>query len=118
MTQTTAAAEPMTTVNGFAVQVMGFIPVPKSNLSEQIRISTLLLDVQEGRKSPAELIPLLREPDFRANNLNRRFPVADVNKWTAAAPAENKQDDRQLDIETVAAKQKAKGNIPTIKAAS
>ena len=59
------ATEPATTVDGFAMQVLAFIPVPRKDLKKQVEISTLLIDINEGRKTVADLVPFMKNVEFR-----------------------------------------------------
>lgn len=86
-----AVAPSMTMVHGFAVQIMGFIPIPRDDLKKQVEISTLMLDVQEGRKTAADLTPHMRGVEYRAVHLGRRVSAEDAAAW--------RKDPKQLDIE-------------------
>jgi hypothetical protein len=56
----------------------GFIPIPKNDLRKQADVPLLLLDVQEGRKSPAEIIPFLKDLEIRQQHINKRFTPEQV----------------------------------------
>lgn len=96
---TPASSPAMTTVAGFAVQIIGFIPIPRDDLKKQVEISTLMLDIQDGRKTFEALAPHLKNVEYRAVHLNRRFTVDDVNRW--------KVDPNQADLEEEIAKKRA-----------
>lgn len=85
------ATEPATTVDGFAMQVLAFIPVPRKDLKKQVEISTLLIDINEGRKTVADLVPFMKNVEFRQQHVRKRFTVAEVNAW--ARPAADDNDD-------------------------
>jgi len=77
-----AAATPaMTQVQGFAVQIIGFIPIPKNDLRRQSEIPLLLLDINEGRKPLAALTPLLRGVEFRQQHVGKRVTVDEFKAW-------------------------------------
>lgn len=76
-----AAAAPMTMIHGFAIQVLAFIPIPKDDLRKQAEIPLLLLDINEGKKTLADLVPHLRGIEFRQQHTGRRVSVDEVNSW-------------------------------------
>lgn len=91
-------AIPMTTVDGYAIQIMGFVPIPKGDLRKQIEIPQLMLDITEGRKTVADIIPHMKGMETRQQYLRRRFEVAEVKAWSAppkpAAENEKAEGDR------------------------
>jgi len=83
MTKTTPAptmpaAEQTTTISGYAIQILAFIPIGKKDLKRQAEIPILLLDLQEGRKTIADLAPYLHAPEVRQTFINKRFPITDA----------------------------------------
>ncbi len=96
---TPAAAPAMTMVHGYAVQIMGFIPIPRSDLRKQAEVPLLILDIQEGRKPLSELVPMLRGLDLRQNYLGRRVTVEEMNKWNGE-PEQTDLEDAIAETET------------------
>jgi hypothetical protein len=74
------AAEPMTTLSGFNVSVLAFIPIDPKDLRKQAEIPLLLLDIQEGKKTVADLAPYLKDVEFRQQHIRKRFTKADADK--------------------------------------
>lgn len=77
------AAVAMTTVGGYAVGILGFIPVDGKDLKKQVEVSTLILDINEGRKTIADLAPFMVDVSFRQNFVRRRFEAAELSKALA-----------------------------------
>lgn len=73
-------AEQTTTVSGYAIQILAFIPIGKKDLAKQVAIPTLLLDIQNGTKTIADLAPYLHDHEMRQNFINKRFPVQTAAK--------------------------------------
>ena len=102
-----AAAPAMTQVQGFAVQIIGFIPIPKNDLRRQSEIPLLLLDINEGRKPLSDLTPLLRSVEFRQQHVGKRVTVDEFKSWQdqgkpALVEEETTEDDgEQNDDDTV-----------------
>lgn len=96
---TPAAAIAHTMVHGFAIQIMGFIPIPKNDLKKQVEISTLMLDIQEGKKSFADLATHMKQTEYRAQHVGKRVQEADAAAWF--------KDPKQADLEEAIAKKKA-----------
>jgi hypothetical protein len=88
-----AAAVAMTTAHGYAIQIMGFVPIPRDDLRKQAEIPLLILDIQEGRKPLSELVPHLKGLEFRHNYLGRRITVDEAAAWRG--------EPRQMDIEDI-----------------
>jgi len=78
-------AEQTTTVSGYAIQILAFIPIGKKDLEKQVAIPTLLLDIQNGHKTIADLAPYLHDHEMRQNFINKRFPIATAAKMLAPA---------------------------------
>lgn len=78
---TAVTAPAMTQVQGFAVQIIGFIPIPKNDLRRQSEIPLLLLDINEGRKPLSDLTPLLRSVEFRQQHVGKRVTVDEFKAW-------------------------------------
>jgi hypothetical protein len=90
---TLATPPAMTMVSGFGVQINGFIPIPKDDLKRQIEVPQLLLDIQEGRKTLADLTPHLVAVDFRMQHVGRRVTVDEANAWrNPAKPADQEEE--------------------------
>jgi len=81
------AAVPMTTLSGFAVSVLAFIPIDKKDLRKQAEIPMLLLDIQEGKKTIADLAPHLKNLEFRQQHINKRFTAEEAAQLMGTAPA-------------------------------
>jgi len=81
----TPAAAPMTTVHGFAVQILAFIPIPKDDLKRQIEVSQALIDLGEGTKTIADLVPFMKGVEFRQQHVGKRVTVEEANSWKAQA---------------------------------
>lgn len=84
---------PQTQQQGYAVQILGFIPIPKGDLRKQIEIPQLLLDISEGRKTLSDLVPHLKAVEFRQHFTGRRFTVDEVRAWDAPPKQEEEQQD-------------------------
>lgn len=95
----TATTAPVTkTVQGFAVGLTAFIPVDQKDLRKQAEIPLLLLDIQEGKKTLADLAPYLKQIDFRQQHVRKRVTEDEYSelfqKAEAAAPeADQSQSD-------------------------
>lgn len=87
-----APASATTTVGGFQIGIIGFIPVDPSDLRKQAEIPMLLLDIQEGRKTIADLAPHLRQMEFRQQHTRKRVPV-DEARELFAKPEDGDDDD-------------------------
>lgn len=79
------AAEPMTTLSGFNVSVLAFIPIDPKDLRKQAEIPLLLLDIQEGKKTISDLAPYLKDVEFRQQHIRKRFTKADADKMMGPA---------------------------------
>lgn len=77
----TPATAPMTTVHGFAIQVLAFIPIPKGDLKKQIDVSQALIDLAEGKKTIAELVPFMKGIEVRQQHVGKRVTVAEATEW-------------------------------------
>ncbi len=101
MTKKTAPepAAATTTLSGFAVQVTGFIPIPKDDLRKQAEIPLLLLDIQEGKKTLADLMPHLRDLEFKQGHVNKRFEVSKAYEMLGNGDAD--PDDADPDFDEV-----------------
>lgn len=95
---TPVVAIPMTTVHGFAIQMLAFVPIPKDDLKKQVEVSQLLIDIKEGTKSPADLFPHMKGIEFRQQHVGKRVTVEEANSWRthptlALVPADEGQGD-------------------------
>ncbi len=72
------ATEQTTTVSGYAISILAFIPVSKKDLARQIEVPTLLRDIQEGRKTIADLNGYLTGTEMKMSFINKRFPIAEA----------------------------------------
>lgn len=89
-------AEPATKqVQGYTVQILGFIPIPKDDLRKQSEIPMLILDVQEGRKTFADLEPHLKAVEFRCNHTGRRVEQSELDAWAKSEPAKKDANDEE-----------------------
>jgi len=90
-------AIPMTTVSGFAVSILAFIPIGAKDLRKQAEIPMLLLDIQEGKKTIADLAPYLKNPEFRQQHLRKRFTQEEAAELlgTATKPLLEGEDANQ-----------------------
>ena len=83
-----AAATPMTTIGGHAVQITAFIPDNKNDLRAQGNVLSLLADIMEGKRALADLVPMLRGVEFRASYTRKRFTAEEVSAMMQpSAPA-------------------------------
>lgn len=73
-----AVAEQTTTVSGYAISILAFIPVSKKDLARQIEVPTLLRDISEGRKTIADLAGYLHGTEMKMNFINKRYPVGEA----------------------------------------
>lgn len=89
----TPAAVPMTTMHGQAVQIIGFIPIPRDNLRRQVEVSKTLLAYQEGEAKLADVVALMVDVDFKVQAVGRRVTQEDAKKWSAqpSLPLEEKK---------------------------
>lgn len=85
-----AVAEQTTTISGYAISILAFIPVSKKDLARQIEVPTLLRDISEGRKTIADLAGYLHGTEMKMNFINKRYPVGEARSMMepAAQPAE------------------------------
>lgn len=81
-----------TTVSGFAVSILGFIPIDPKDLRKQSEIPMLLLDIQEGKKTIADIAPYLKGLEFRQQHVRKRFPLDEAAKLMAA-PVDEHEDE-------------------------
>jgi hypothetical protein len=95
----TAATIAHTMIHGFAVQINGFIPIPKNDLKKQVEVSTLMLEIEEGKKTIADLAAHMKQVEYRAQHLGRRVESGEAANWFKSKD--------QIDLEEAIAKQKA-----------
>lgn len=88
------AATPMTTVSGFAVSILAFIPIDPKDLRKQAEIPLLLLDIQEGKKTVADLAPYLKDTEFRQQHIRKRFTVEEAKRLMGQEPVLDEQEDK------------------------
>lgn len=93
------AKEQTTTVSGYAIQILAFIPIGKKDLKKQAEIPVLLMDIIEGRKTIADLAEHLHELDMRQQYTNKRFEIEKAKvllgeKPTTVAPKEEPKDEQ------------------------
>lgn len=84
---------PMTTAQGYAIQILGFIPIPKNDLRRQIEVSQLLMDVNDGKKTAAELVPHMKQIEYRQQHVGKRITVEEARAWNA--PLTDKRPDNE-----------------------
>ena len=92
-----------TIAQGYAVQMLGFIPIHKGDLRKQSEIPLLLLDIQEGRKTIADLIPHIKDVEFRQQHVGRRVTAEQMEAWNKPAQqpgAEADGEQQQTEAET------------------
>jgi hypothetical protein len=77
-TQTAAATavEPTKTVAGYAIQLTGFIPIPKDDLRAQAKLTATMADVDEQVVPFSAIFDLIQDRDFRVQPINRRYTEA------------------------------------------
>lgn len=93
----TASASTVTkTVQGFAIGLTAFIPIDPKDFRKQAEIPMLLLDIQEGRKTIADLAGHLKQVEFRAQNTRKRVTADEYEELFRAPPASN---DEQTETE-------------------
>lgn len=86
-----AAAKPASesaTVGGYFVQIIGFIPVSPKDLRKQAEIPMLLLDVSEGKKTIADLAPMMENVTYRQQFTRKRFDKAIAQRMLGQVPAQ------------------------------
>lgn len=81
-----------TTLSGYAIQIMGFIPIPKGDLEKQAEIPLLLLAIQKGEKTVADLAEHLQGLEFRQQYSNKRFPVEEAARMLSGGTEEPNSD--------------------------
>lgn len=96
----TPAAAPMTTVHGFAIQVLAFIPIPKGDLKKQIDVSQALIDLAEGKKTIAELVPFMKGIEVRQQHVGKRVTVAEATEWNKPKEPPKQEEQQQDDGKT------------------
>lgn len=88
------AAEQTTTVSGYAINILAFIPVDKKDLARQIEIPTVLQAVMTGAKDISALAPYLHGTEIRNNYINKRYPIEEARRMMekkANPPANEEQ---------------------------
>lgn len=93
------AAVPMTTLGGFAVSVLAFIPIDAKDLRKQAEIPMLLLDIQEGKKDISALAPYLKNVEFRQQHIRKRFTQQEADEMLRKAPDLTAEDLKGGDLE-------------------
>lgn len=81
-----------TTVAGFQIGIIAFIPIDPADLRKQAEVPLLLLDIQEGNKSLADLAPYLKQVEFRQQHVRKRVPLDEARDLFAEATAANEED--------------------------
>lgn len=71
-TPTAVANTAMKTVQGYTVQLLAFIPVDPKDLRTQAAIPTILLGIEEGEATLNDLMPYLKQVEFRSQNTRKR----------------------------------------------
>lgn len=71
-TPTAVANTAMKTVQGYTVQLIAFIPVDPKDLRTQAAIPTILLGIEEGEATLNDLMPYLKQVEFRSQNTRKR----------------------------------------------
>lgn len=96
----TAVASNVTkTVSGFAIGLTAFIPVDPKDLRKQAEIPLLLLDIQEGKKTIADLAPYLRQTEFRQQHTRKRVSEAEYDDLFDLKKPETEQQETEFDDE-------------------
>lgn len=67
--QTTTA---MKTVQGYTIQLLAFIPVATNDLRTQAAIPTILMNIEDGTGKIEDLMPYLKQMEFRVQNTRKR----------------------------------------------
>lgn len=80
-----------TTIAGFQIGIIAFIPIDPADLRKQAEVPLILLDIQEGKKSLADLAPYLKQVEFRQQHVRKRVPL-DEARNLFSAPAEQEAD--------------------------
>jgi hypothetical protein len=87
-------------VSGYAVQVMAFIPVDKKDLRKQAEIPMLLLDVQEGEKTLADLAPHLKMTEVRQQFVGKRMTATEYAALFPSVAASADEEENKGSEET------------------
>lgn len=99
VTATVPGQKPQKTVSGYSIGVFAFIPVAPGDLRKQSEVPLLLLDIQEGRKTVADLAPYLKQVEFRQQHNRKRVTDEEYNALFSEPQAEEKVET----VETVKA---------------
>ena len=78
LTEAIVKAPAQTTVGGYQITLTAFIPVAPDDLKKQAEIPTILLAIQEGEKTFADLSGHLKQVEFRAPFTRKRMPEAEA----------------------------------------
>lgn len=98
-------AEQTTTVSGYAINILAFIPVDKKDLARQIEVPTVLQAVMSGEKDLTALAPYLYKPEVRNNFINKRYPISEAREMLQArianeTPVEKEMEEVQPQTDT------------------
>lgn len=97
--QATAVANTaMKTVQGYTVQLLAFIPVDPKDLRTQAAIPTILLGIEEGEATINDLMPYLKQMEFRSQNTRKRV-TEDEYAALFAKPMTHTPEDTDIDGE-------------------
>lgn len=94
---TPPVVEQTTTVSGYAISILAFIPVSKKDLARQVEIPTLLLAIQSGEKTIADLSGYLVGTDMKMNFINKRFPIDEARKMLEPKATVAHEPDHEAD---------------------
>lgn len=93
--QATAVANTaMKTVQGYTIQLLAFIPIDPKDLRTQAAIPTILMNIEEGSASINDLMPYLRQIEFRSQNTRKRVS-ADEHAALFAKPEEGSEEEEK-----------------------
>lgn len=76
-----------TTVAGFQIGILAFIPIDPADLRKQAEVPLLLLDIQEGVKSLSDLTPYLKQVEFKQQHVRKRVPLDEYRALISDKPA-------------------------------
>lgn len=97
--QATAVANTaMKTVQGYTIQLLAFIPIDPKDLRTQAAIPTILMNIEEGSASINDLMPYLRQIEFRSQNTRKRVS-ADEHAALFAKPETHTPENTDIDSE-------------------
>lgn len=81
------------TVSGYAVAIHGMIVIPKGNMRAQAKLTTLMADVEEGKRPFSDLLDKVQDRTIRVQPVNRRFTEEEAEAMMAIAEGRDAPDD-------------------------